>query len=235
MPAFTPASPKTWISAGLSANGRIQLNARGLSPRPGKGRRLGHLADRRDAGDRLLGELAERIGDRTDQTTVDVHGAAAHTGNHPRVGERPTLEPREDQVPAGADDVAEYTKDVDLEFLESGAFEYGLPDAHHSSSQFVDGKGAALGRKSGGQEQEQGKGRGERPDEHQLRLDVESTGKPLKPQGPARSALTAAEPLRYSQRSDFRFMPHLFSFVSSSSHASGWWWYPTATEGAASV
>ena len=30
-------------------------------------------------------------------------------------------------------------------------------------------------------------------------------------------------------------MPHLFSFVSSSSYASDWWWYPTATEGAARV
>ena len=44
----------------------------------GQGRRVLHLGNRRDAGDRFLRERADRVGNRADEAAVDVDRAAAH-------------------------------------------------------------------------------------------------------------------------------------------------------------
>ena len=111
------AAPTNCASSGRSANGRFQfsalrnaatqvvarqrkldLHARAGRPRRCRPRRVGHLVDRRDAGDRLLREAAERVGDRADQPSVDVDRAAAHAGDDAGLGERSAFEPRENQV-----------------------------------------------------------------------------------------------------------------------------------------
>jgi hypothetical protein len=61
----------------------------------------------------------------------------------------------------------------------------------------------------------------------------EDTGKPLKSQGRKAHGLTAGSPVKYCPITVFPKMPRFFSpFVSR--YASYWWWYGTATEGAAS-
>ena len=111
--------------------------------RRGAGQRRGvdHLVDRRDAGDRLLGELPERVRHGADQPAVDVDRAAAHAGDDAGVGERPAFEPRQDQVAARADDVAQHAEDVDLELVEAVALEDRAADADHARAELVDGKG----------------------------------------------------------------------------------------------
>jgi len=47
--------------------------------------------------------------------------------------------------------------------------------------------------------------------------------------------LTGARAVRYSRRLSYTLMSHRFTFFASRTYASFWWWYPTATEGAASV
>ena len=101
--------------------------------------RVDHLVERRDAGNRLALELAERIRDGADQPAVHVDGAAAHPGDDAGGRQRAALEPREDQVPAGADDVAKDAQDMDLERLDAIAFEHGPADAFHAGNDFLDG------------------------------------------------------------------------------------------------
>ena len=87
----------------------------------------------------------ERIRHGADQAAVDIDRAAAHAGDDAGVGERAALEPREDQIAARADDVAQDAKDVDLELVEPIALEYRPADADHARLQLVYGECAALG------------------------------------------------------------------------------------------
>ena len=48
-------------------------------------RDLDHVGDRRDAGDRLLGEISEPVRHGTDELPVDIHGTAAHPRDDPGV------------------------------------------------------------------------------------------------------------------------------------------------------
>ena len=80
---------------------------------------LDHLRERRDPGDRVLGELpGER--DRTQQLAVDIDRAAAHPLDDPGVLEVAPRQPAEDHVAARAD-VAHHPQDLGLELLELGA------------------------------------------------------------------------------------------------------------------
>ena len=133
----------------LGRQRHLQLDARGLAPRTGKRRRLGHFIDRRNARDRFLGELTERVRDRADEPAIDVDRAAAHAGDDAGIGERAAFEPRQDQVAARADDVAEHAEDVDLELVEPVALEDRPADADHPGLELVHGKGPALGREAG--------------------------------------------------------------------------------------
>ena len=62
--------------------------------------RVLHLRDRRDARDRLLRKLSNRVRDRADQASVDVDRASAHALGDARLREPGALEPREDQIAA---------------------------------------------------------------------------------------------------------------------------------------
>ena len=135
----------------------LQVDTAGLSPRRRRKRRvLDHLVDRRDARDRFLGELAERIRDGADEPAVDIDGAAAHPGNHARVGQRSAFELGENQVAARADDVAQHAEDVDLEFIEPITLEHGAADADHARLELVDGKCCGGRRNADANEEQQG-------------------------------------------------------------------------------
>ena len=123
-----------------------QLDACRLAARSRQGRRVDHLVERGDAGDRLLRELAERVRDGADDAAVDVHRAAAHAGDDAGVGERTALEPRENQVAPRTDDVAEHAEDVDLELVEPVALEDGAPRGHHAGPEVIDREDARLRR-----------------------------------------------------------------------------------------
>ena len=73
-----PRSPRR---SGLASTARRRRRAA-----PGRG--VHHLANRRDAGDRLGRERAEGVRHGADQTAVDVDRAAAHAGDDARLGER---------------------------------------------------------------------------------------------------------------------------------------------------
>ena len=136
-----------WKLSGVSGSGNF--HARQL-PARGRERRVGdHLRDRRDPGNRFLGELAERIRHRADEPAVDVDRAAAHAGDDAGVGQRPALEPREDQIAFRTDDVAEHAKDVDLELVEPVALEDRPADAGHAGLQLVQREEPALRRQPG--------------------------------------------------------------------------------------
>jgi len=102
--------------------------------------RIGHLGDWRDARDRLLRELSERIRHRPDEAPVDIHGAAAHAGDDTGVGERAAFELGENQVAARADDITEHAENVDLEILELVALEHRPAGADHAGFQLIDGE-----------------------------------------------------------------------------------------------
>ena len=116
------ASPKTWTSAGLSANGRMHANAWrsdattascvsgiGRSTRAAARRLGGSVAASIISSIGVMpaigsvGELAERVRHGTDEPAVDVDGATAHAGNDAGLGQRTAFEPGEDEIPARAD------------------------------------------------------------------------------------------------------------------------------------
>jgi len=116
----------------------VHLHACGARSRAAERRRVGHLRDRCNAGDRFFGEAAERVRDSPDQLAVDVHRAPAHPGDDAGMGQRPAFELRENEVPVRPDDVLEHADDVDLEFFNARAVEDRPPDADHAWADFID-------------------------------------------------------------------------------------------------
>ncbi len=115
----------------------LDVDAGTWRPHVGQERRVGHLRDRRDAGDRLLRKAAERVRHGADQAAVDVDRAAAHAGDDAGVGERSAFELGENQVAVRPDDVLEDADDVGLEFFDVRAVEYGATDADHAGPDVV--------------------------------------------------------------------------------------------------
>ncbi len=120
------------------AERQVQLGARTAADGAAAGapRRLNHLVDRRDAGDRLLARTRRGVGDGADQPAVDVDRAAAHAGDDAGVRQRPALEPRQHQVAAAAPYVLEHAEDLDLELFDRRALENRAADAGHAGLDF---------------------------------------------------------------------------------------------------
>ena len=76
--------------------------------------------------------------DGTDQLPVDVDGAAAHPGDHTRVGQRAAFEACKDQVAPGTDHVLEHADDADCELVDAVALEHGPAGADHPRADLVD-------------------------------------------------------------------------------------------------
>jgi hypothetical protein len=101
-------------------------------------RRVRHLGNRRDAGDRLRRERSDRVRDRADQPSVDEDRAAAHACGHARFCQRAAFEARENQVAIGPLDVSKHPDDRDFELLQVRAFEHRAPDARHAGLDFFE-------------------------------------------------------------------------------------------------
>ena len=95
-----------------------------------------HLAERRDAGDRLLAE-GPGVGDGAEQFAVDVDGAAAHAGDDAGLVEVQAGQPAKDHVAAGAG-VLEHAEDLGLEGLDLGPLHDGAAVALHAGADVVD-------------------------------------------------------------------------------------------------
>ena len=78
-----------------------------------------HLAERRDAGDRLLAE-GPGVGDGAEQLAVDVDRAAAHAGDDAGLVQVQAGQPAQDQVAAGAG-VLQDAEHLGVERLDLGA------------------------------------------------------------------------------------------------------------------
>ncbi len=107
-------------------------------PRPRHSGGVLHLGDRRDTGNRLFGEGANRVRDGTDEPAIDVDRAAAHALRHAGAGQRSPFEPGQDEVALRPLHVAQHTEDVDLELLQLGSFEDGSADANHPGPDLVE-------------------------------------------------------------------------------------------------
>ena len=193
--------PNTCTSLGLSAKGRIHENAcrndarmfslvsgicRSTRPAWRRGAACAVAStissNRRDARDRFLRELSERVRHGADEATVDIDRAPAHAGDHARIGERSPFELGENQVAARADDVAQHAEDVDLEILELIALKHRLADADHARFELIDGKRRGRRRKADANKDQQGEQGSGSSDFHRF-THPEDTGKPMKPQG----------------------------------------------------
>ena len=75
---------------------------------------LEHLLDGGDAGDGLPGELADAVGERACQLTVDIDRTAAHAFDDSGVFGFVAVEPGEDEVLAGAASAAQDAENFDL-------------------------------------------------------------------------------------------------------------------------
>ena len=122
----------------LARHRQLEARLAGRAHARHRGRVL-HLLDRRDAGDRLLRERADRVGDGANQPAIDVDRAAAHALGDAGLGERPAFEPRQDQVAPGPLHVLEDAQDVDFEFLKLGPLEDRAPDPGHPGADLADG------------------------------------------------------------------------------------------------
>ena len=210
-------------------------------PRDGEARGVGHLGDRRDAGDRLLRKLAELIRNRADQLAVDVDGAAAHAGDDPRLRQGAALETRQDQVALGRDDALQRADDVDPELLDPVALEDRAPDADHAGfhvghgHQRVAGGDAGPGERQGahdgGRQEERGRA-GRHGDS--LSFIRGSPGR-RKPAGAAFDRPgSVCYRLSHTPAMTFAPVAHTPQALSAGvvSAASRWYWYCRFTEGA---
>ncbi len=124
----------------------LDSNAGRCRPRVGQRRRVGHFANRCNAGNWLFRETAERVRHRADQFAVDVDGAAAHAGDHAGMRERPAFELGENQISPRPDHVLQDADDVRPEFFDMGAIEHRVSDADHAGPDVVDAHHRCGGR-----------------------------------------------------------------------------------------
>jgi hypothetical protein len=94
-----------------------------------------HLAEGRDAGDRLLAEWPGE-GDGAKQLAVDVNRATAHAGDDAGLFEVGAAEAAQDHVAAWTG-VAQDADYLGVERIDFGPFDAGLSLAFHAGADFV--------------------------------------------------------------------------------------------------
>jgi len=119
-----------------------------------------HVADRRDACNRLLGEETQAGRERTHQLPVDVKGAAAHSVGDPLKLHRLIGQADQNDVKFGSQAVGHHAEHLRLEALHGGPLQRGLDDAGHTRANLIDGHDIALGMNNRTRKQQQ-KGRQE--------------------------------------------------------------------------
>ena len=110
-----------------------------------------HLLDGGDAGDGVLAELADAVGERAEQAVADVDRAAAHAGDDAGVLRLGAVELGQNHVLAGTAGAAEDAEDLDLHGLGLAAGEDGPGGGRHALAHLAEGEEASGGgRRSGG-------------------------------------------------------------------------------------
>ena len=118
---------KELLSERDSRGSRLRTNQRSV---------LDHGFDWLDASDGLLRER-ETESDGTEQFTVDIDRAAAHTLENARFGQRTAAKPGQDDGLLWAE-ILEDTEDLDLEIFDAVALEDSFANASKSGSDILD-------------------------------------------------------------------------------------------------
>ncbi len=111
-----------------------------------------HLLDGLDSGDRLL-RKGEPQRDSAEQLAVDIDWTSAHSLHHARFGERAAAQLREDDALLWRE-VLEDTEDLDLEFLDTVAFENGPANATQARADIFEREELLSDSGSSGDQQE---------------------------------------------------------------------------------
>ena len=109
-----------------------------------------HLLDGGDAGDGFFGELADAVGERAGQLTVDIDRTAAHAFDDAGVFGLVAAEPGEDEVLAGTTSAAQDAENFNLHGFGSGALKDGPGRAGHAGANLAERKEAGIGWRAGG-------------------------------------------------------------------------------------
>ena len=106
---------------------------------------LQHLLDGRDAGDGIFAELADAIGERTQQPVANVNRAAAHARDHAGVFGLGAVELDEDHVVAGAARPTQNAQNLNLHRLGLGSGEDRPGGRGHAAAHLAEREEAAAG------------------------------------------------------------------------------------------
>jgi hypothetical protein len=96
--------------------------------------------DGRDAGDGIFGEDAKLQGKSTGEFTVEIDGAAAHTGDHAGALDLGALELNEDDGLARAEEIGHYADNFEIEPFDLIARENCVGVTLHAGTDLIEGK-----------------------------------------------------------------------------------------------
>ena len=111
-----------------------------------------HVLDGTDAGDRIFGER-KRQGHGTDEFSIDIDGAAAHSLHDPGVLEGSAGEAGEDDGLLGSD-IVEDSQDLDLELIDAISNKNGPAGAVHAGLDVLQREKGSLGGQGSGQRED---------------------------------------------------------------------------------
>ncbi len=133
-------TPESWSSSFFvdgSFSGRIGLRGAG-----GQIAQAKHLLDGGNAGDRLLAELADAVGERSQQLVADVDGAAAHAFDNAGEFGFGALKLGENHVLAGTARAAQDAEDFNGHGLGLGALKNSPGRGHQAAMNLAEGENA---------------------------------------------------------------------------------------------
>ena len=102
-----------------------------------------HLLDGRDAGDGVLAELADAVGERAEELVANVHGAAAHARYDPGVFGLGAVELGQNHIFAGSASAAKDAEDLHLHGLGDRPLKDGPGGGDKAAMDLAEGEDSA--------------------------------------------------------------------------------------------
>src|SRR6185312_10740061 len=96
-----------------------------------------HLLDRSNSANGLFGELADAIGNRSDELSIDVYRAAAHAGHDSRKLDFLPVQTCQDQVTFRTVQVAQNAENLYVHRFRLGTFKHRVGNAGHTAMQLA--------------------------------------------------------------------------------------------------